>query len=235
MTAPASTATPRQPGPGWRRDLTVTVLALAAVLAWDLTGLDLPLTRLWGHAGGFPWRDHLLTATLVHEGGRWLAGLGLAALAWDVWRPLLPGPTRAQRAATLAFVVASMALVPLHKRISLTSCPWSLREFGGGAEYVSHWLPGVADGGPGGCFPSGHAVTAFGFFALYFLWRGHRPALARAVLAAVLAAGALFAWAQLARGAHYLSHSLWSAWLCWALAALAFRYVPAFSRATKAA
>ena len=113
-----------------------------------------------------------------------------------------------------------MALVPLHKRISLTSCPWSLREFGGVAEYVSHWLPGVADGGPGGCFPSGHAVAAFGFFAVYFLWRGHRPALARAVLAAVLVTGALFALAQLACGVHSLSHVQWSAWLFWWWAAL---------------
>lgn len=232
MTLLPATAASRPPGLPWRRDLMVTLVALAAVLAWDLTGLDLALTRLWGSAEGFPWRDHVLTAKVLHEGGRWLAGLTLVLLAWDAWRPLLPGPTRAQRAATLAFVVASMALVPLHKRISLTSCPWSLREFGGVAEYVSHWLPGEADGGPGGCFPSGHAVAAFGFFAVYFLWRGHRPALARAVLAAVLVTGALFAWAQLARGAHYLSHSLWSAWLCWALAALGFRCVPLFSRAT---
>jgi hypothetical protein len=40
---------------------------------------------------------------------------------------------------------------------------------------------------------------------------------ARAVLLAVLAAGALFGWAQLARGAHFPSHTLWSAWLCWVI------------------
>ena len=229
------TATARPSAPPWRRDLAVTLLALAAVLAWDLSGLDLALTRLWGGPTGFAWRDHVLTATVLHEGGRWLAGLALAGLALDAWRPLWPGPTRAQRVATLAFIVGTMVLVPLHKRISLTSCPWSLREFGGVAEYVPHWLPGLADGGPGGCFPSGHAVAAFGFFALYFLWRGHRPALARALLATVLILGALYAWAQTARGAHFLSHSLWSAWLCWALAVLVLRCAPRFSRSTEAA
>jgi membrane-associated PAP2 superfamily phosphatase len=35
------------------------------------------------------------------------------------------------------------------------------------------------------------------------------------MLLGVLAFGSLFAWAQMARGAHYPSHSLWSAWLCW--------------------
>lgn len=82
---------------------------------------------------------------------------------------------------------------------------------------MSHWHFGLADGGPGHCFPSGHAVAAFAFFAMYFLWRGHDPRLARRWLAGVLAAGAVFGFAQLARGAHYPSHTLWSAWICWTI------------------
>ena len=104
----------RPSSPPWRRDLAVTLLALAAVLAWDLSGLDLALTHLWGAPTGFAWRDHVLTATVLHEGGRWLAGLALAGLALDAWRPLWPGPTRAQRVATLAFIVGTMVLVPLN-------------------------------------------------------------------------------------------------------------------------
>jgi membrane-associated PAP2 superfamily phosphatase len=37
----------------------------------------------------------------------------------------------------------------------------------------------------------------------------------------VCVAGALFGWAQLARGAHFASHTMWSAWLCWTLCAVA--------------
>ena len=85
------------------------------------------------------------------------------------------------------------------------------------ARYVSHWQLGVPDGGAGHCFPSGHAVTAFAFLGLYFLWRGHNLPRARAWLATVAVVGRLFGAAQLARGAHYPSHTLWSAWLCWAL------------------
>ena len=215
----------------WRGDLAVALLALAALAAWELSGLDLTLARQWGDASGFAWRDHVLTAGVLHQGGRWLAGLLLVLLAWDAWRPLVPGPARARRAFGLAVVLGTMILVPLHKRISLTSCPWSLREFGGVADYVPHWLPGVPDGGPGGCFPSGHAVAAFAFFGVYFLWRDHRPAFARAALVAVLVAGALYAWAQMARGAHFLSHSLWTAWLCWVLTAAAFAGADARGRA----
>ena len=32
-------------------------------------------------------------------------------------------------------------------------------------------------------------------------------------------AGLLFGGAQTLRGAHYPSHSLWTAWLCWTLSA----------------
>lgn len=42
---------------------------------------------------------------------------------------------------------------------------------------------------------------------------------ARAWLLAVVLAGLLFGGAQFLRGAHAPSHTLWTAWLCWALSA----------------
>jgi membrane-associated PAP2 superfamily phosphatase len=111
--------------------------------------------------------------------------------------------------------------VPALKRLSHTSCPWDLAVFGGSAPYVPHRTFALVDGGPGHCFPSGHAVAAFAFLPLYFQWRAHRPALARWILGSVLIAGALFGWAQLARGAHFPSHTLWSAWLCWVIGCVA--------------
>ena len=209
-----------------RRGLVLLGLTALLLLAWDVSGADLTVTRWYGGPGGFAWRDAWLTRTLFHDGGRLAAGVLLGVLAWDLARPIWAGPTRSERAFWLAVVVVSMLLVPAHKRMSLTSCPWELAEFGGQARYVSHWLRGVVDGGPGHCFPSGHAVAAFGFIGLYFLWRPHRPAAARAVLLAVCVAGVLFAWAQLARGAHYLSHSLWTGWLSAALAWTALWVAP---------
>ena len=38
----------------------------------------------------------------------------------------------------------------------------------------------------------------------------------------VLGVGTLFGLEQLMRGAHYPSHVLWSAWICWTVAALSF-------------
>jgi membrane-associated PAP2 superfamily phosphatase len=202
------------------RDVLITLFALWAVVLWEASGLDLPLLRLFGSQAGFPWRDAWVTRAVLHDGGRWLAGPALLVLAWDAWRPWRAGPSRAERTCWLLVVVASLLLLPGLKRFSATSCPWDLAEFGGAFAYVPHWLPGVADGGPGHCFPSGHAVAAFGFFGVYFLWRPWRPAFAAFMLAVVLLAGAAFGWAQMVRGAHFASHVLWSAWACWATAVI---------------
>lgn len=224
-------ATLRGPAPTWawaRRDLGVTLAALLALLAWDASGLDLWAARQFGTARGFPWRDSWWAARLLHDGGRLLAGVVLAGLVWAlasrvkvVPAPMTHRPGPRERGFWLAVVVLNLLLVPALKRGSSTSCPWDLALFGGHADYVSHWSPGVLDGGAGHCFPSGHAVAAFAFLAQYFLWRDHAPARARAWLFAVLFAGSLFGLGQLARGAHYPSHTAWSAWCCWALCATA--------------
>jgi membrane-associated PAP2 superfamily phosphatase len=212
---------PRDGGQGGR-DAWVTLLALALLLVWDTTGLDLAAARQFGNAAGFAWRDTWVASALLHDGGRLTAWLLLAALIVAACLPIKAGtPSRSQRWRWLGVILACVVLVPAIKRVSLSSCPYELAEFGGLAQYVSHWRWGVADGGPGHCFPSGHAVSAFAYFGLYFMWRWHAPSRARAVLVAVLLMGLLFGAAQLARGAHYPSHTLWTAWLCWLLCAVA--------------
>jgi membrane-associated PAP2 superfamily phosphatase len=202
-------------------DLKVALVGLAFLLAWEFAGLDLPLTRLYGDLSGFYSRDHILERDVIHDGGRWLAGALLALLAANVSWPLRRGPSRGERAAWFAVVCASMLVVPWMKRFSTTSCPWDLAEFGGHAAYVPHWMLWVVDHGPGHCFPSGHAVSAFAFIGAYFLWREHDHSLALWLLALTVALGVFYGWAQLARGAHFASHTLWSAWICWTLAAVA--------------
>lgn len=219
----------------WRRDLAWTLGTLVLLLAWEASGLDLASVRFWGDGHGFAWREAWLTRGLLHEGGRGLAWAAFAAMLLGLWRPLLRGPSRAERLTAIIGTLTALIIVPSFKRLSHTSCPWDLSEFGGVAKYVPHWQLSLFDGGPGHCFPSGHAAAAFAFFSLYFLWRRHQPALARLLLLGVLVVGALFAWAQLARGAHYPSHSLWSAWLCWVAVMLVFQAAPQLARVTAAA
>lgn len=220
----------------FQRDAIVTTAALAALLLWDLSGLDLPAARLFGDLQGFAWTQNFFLSRVVHDGGRLLAWALLAALVLAALRASADtdadagtnrtgtnrtAPSRAERWRWIGVVLLCMLAVPAIKRLSATSCPWDLAAFGGVAQHLSHWRWGVADGGGGRCFPSGHAVAAFGFFGLYFLWRDIDTRRARMWLLIVLVAGAFFGAVQLARGAHFPSHTLWSAWLCWTLSAAA--------------
>ena len=64
-----------------RADLALTLLALAALLAWDASGWDLGVARRVGSAAGFAWRDTWWASRLMHDGGRWAAWALLLALA----------------------------------------------------------------------------------------------------------------------------------------------------------
>ena len=70
-----------------------------------------------------------------------------------------------------------------------------------------------ADGGRGHCFPAGHAMAGFSFVGGYWVFRDSQPRLARIWLAAALCAGLLLGLAQQWRGAHFMSHTLWSGWI----------------------
>lgn len=208
-----------------RKDLTALALGLVALAAWDAGGLDIVLSRGWGSPTGFAWRDHWFTAGLMHGGIRSLGWLAFVVLLASVWRPLpfAQSLTRRERIWWLGTTLLCVAMIPLLKRASATSCPWALAEFGGrAAHYVPHWVLGLADGGSGGCFPSGHASTAFAFLSGWFALRQRDAGVARLWLLVTIAMGVLLGAVQMVRGAHYVSHSMWTAWICWAVSALSF-------------
>ncbi|MBV8037430.1 phosphatase PAP2 family protein [Roseateles sp.] len=195
------------------------LLGLAALLAWDASGLDLQVMRHVGSAAGFAWRESWFTTLLIHQGGRLLswAAIGCILLA-NLWpRQVLPGLTRRERLGWLLITLLCLAVVSVIKRFSLTSCPWDLAEFGGTVQYVSHWAFGLTDGGGGHCFPSGHASAAFAFLCGAWMLARAYPRLARAWLAGVICLGLVYGVGQMLRGAHYPSHTMWTAWICWAL------------------
>ena len=144
-----------------------------------------------------------------------MVGLSLA-----VWWPVgvLRQVDRLQRLQLVLTTLLSLLAVVSIKYISSTSCPWDLAEFGGVARYVSHWTLGVVDGGGAHCFPAGHASAGFAFFGGYFVLRDAAPRAARIWLVATLVVGLVLGISQQARGAHFMSHTLWTAWLCWTIA-----------------
>jgi membrane-associated PAP2 superfamily phosphatase len=197
----------------------LTLLLLVPLVLWDVSGWDLPLARLFGSAQGFAWRGSRSFSLWLHTVPRDVSWALVLALAAGVWRPwgFLRAVPAAQRWQLVLSIVLAVLCVVMLKRASATSCPWDMAEFGGAARYVSHWRWGVSDQGPGHCFPAGHASAAFGFVAGWFALRRAAPRVALVWLVAALALGAALGLAQQMRGAHYLSHTLWTAWICWAV------------------
>jgi membrane-associated PAP2 superfamily phosphatase len=221
---------------GQRWDALACGVALASILLWDAGRGDLAVSGWFGTAGGFAWRHAAWAERGLHDGVRWLAGAALVLLTWDAWRPGRghgTGPSAGARRFWWCVLLACLLAVPSVKRVSRTSCPWDLQPFGGTVPYIPHWAV-QRDGGPGHCFPSGHAVSFFAFLPVYFLWRTHAPQRARVFLALLLGLGAAGSLVQVVRGAHFVSHVAWSAWACWTICALAApaerRAVGRFSR-----
>jgi membrane-associated PAP2 superfamily phosphatase len=204
--------------PGYEA-LWITLALLALVLAWDTSGFDLPLARLAGSEHGFPWRDQWLLTGVLHDGARRLAWLVALVLCLAVWWPVgaFERLTTSQRLQLAVTVLLAPLAVSLLKSGSQTSCPWDLSTFGGFAAYTSHWSL-QPDGGGGHCFPAGHASSGFALMGGYFAVRATSLPAARRWLAAGAGSGMVLGLGQQWRGAHFMSHTLWSALVCWCVA-----------------
>jgi membrane-associated PAP2 superfamily phosphatase len=197
---------------------------LAAMALFALTGLD----RRLGAAAFFDessgrWlgAETWWAEALIHKGGSLLVWtIGLAALAVVVGGGWSARLARLQRGAAYVALTISLCATTISalKLATNMDCPRDLAGLGGDRPYVALFEPRPPDLPRGACFPGSHASTGFSLFALYFAFLGTRPRLARRLLAAALALGALFSFGQEARGAHFLSHDLTSAAVDWYLA-----------------
>ena len=209
----------------WPAGLGPLLLGALAVVGWDASGWDLTLARWYGGADGFALQHDPWLSGWLHDGARKVGWVVLLTLTVAAALPerIGSGPLkrwavlpRTERLTLVGTIWLCLIVVVLMKGLSRTSCPWDLQAFGGTAEWVSHWAWGFKDGGPGHCFPGGHASTAFAFLPLAWWLRGPAPRAARWVLIGVVGLGFVLGWVQQVRGAHFFSHNLWTAWLCWA-------------------
>jgi membrane-associated PAP2 superfamily phosphatase len=178
-------------------------VALLILAVFRFGGADRAFTSLFYDAStsSFPLRDTWLLAVVGHTVLKW-SMLGIWALCLA-----LGGALRRGALYMAGIVLAVLAL----KHYSPVSCPWDLIEYGGKEPQA------------GRCLPAAHPLTGFSLFGLYLALRQQQRRAAGGVLAAAwiigLAAGAI----QVARGAHFASHVLWTAWVAWALTLLLSR------------
>jgi membrane-associated PAP2 superfamily phosphatase len=189
----------------------------------DLTLADYAFDR---ERGVFPWRNAWFAAVFMHV---WVkvaliaVGTGVVIVtAVDALHRLSCIPRRAR---TRLRIVAFCALaIPLAagavRRHAVSHCPWDIDRYGGHAPYVRLLEappPGTA---PGHCFPAAHATSALWLAAFAVFWVPHRMRTAGLVFALGIGTGLGLGWMQQLRGAHFLSHTLWSVWIAGAVVLL---------------
>ena len=203
------------------RHLGPALLVAALLLVLETTAVDSVISG-WFYdpvAGVFPLHYNVALEVFGHQWPRQLVivvaccVIGMYLLSF-VLPPLKPR-RRLLLFLSLALTLAPLAVILL-KAASARHCPWSLQEYGGFARHLSLFEavpPGLA---PGHCFPSGHATAGFCLLAFYFagLALGNQG-LARAGLWGGLVAGLALGMVRVAQGAHFISHNLWSALVCW--------------------
>lgn len=172
--------------------------------------------RLEGHQWAL--RDAWLTTQLVHKAGKWAstaAALVVIVLCFHAWRR----PRLEALRWPLLYLVLAVALgtgmVSLLKSMTNMDCPWDLARYGGLREYIGLFASRPHDMPRGICFPGGHSSAGFAWVSLYFFALMLRPAWRWRGLAVGLGAGLLFGLSQQLRGAHFLSHDLWTLATCW--------------------
>lgn len=198
------------------------VFLLTAV--WlEFSGVDLYLAdAIYRWSGdSWRWRDAWLTATLVHEYGRTLVAalvLVLLLLITASWRVAAIQPFRSGLCYVLVSALLAGLIVNIGKRLTQVDCPWDLLRYGGTADYVRNFTSHADAGGVGGCFPAGHASAGYGWFGFYYFVRQHWPRWRNPALLGVLLLGLVFGVGQQLRGAHFLSHDVWTLGICWSVA-----------------
>jgi membrane-associated PAP2 superfamily phosphatase len=208
-------------------------LALAPLitLLFEMVPLDRSLIAPYYDAGAhaFPLRDDLFLQNVMHSGMK-LVVTGIAFAAFGGFLMTFVLPQWVQHRRRLLWLFAGMAgstlLVATLKQGSALHCPWDLAEYGGYAPFhgLLERLPaGIA---AGRCFPGGHSSGGFALMSFYFAWRDTHSGAARVFLAIGLMAGMVMGWSQMMRGAHFLSHNVWSAWVVWMFLSVLYATVP---------
>jgi membrane-associated PAP2 superfamily phosphatase len=206
-------------------------LALLLVIAYPLTGLDSVLIARYYDTQTliFPLKNDWFLENVMHLSLKYLM-VGVGFLLLGLWLLGLPfrayGKTFQAKLSWLqnyhrqfiwlfvAMVVSTSAISVL-KHFSEHACPWDLVLYGGTQPLIALFGSLPTGARAGHCFPGGHASGGFALMAFYFGFRDTLPKLAKIGLILGLLFGLVMGWSQMMRGAHFMSHNLWTAWIIW--------------------
>ncbi len=204
-----------------------SILFITSVFIIEIFQLDLILAD-WIYAlEGHQWllRNHYITKIILHDRVQdfsKLLGLSLLLLAISShFNQRLKPYNRGLWMIFLSFSISAI-IVGILKSVTHVDCPWDLQRYGGSRLY--YFIPDIHQSTYkfGRCFPSGHASGGYGLIGLYFFFFHYQPCWKWLGLGIALFTGLVYGFTQQLRGAHFLSHDLWTLYICWLTALLTY-------------
>lgn len=205
----------------WIQTIVIPLFALILYFIFPVAGnLDRSLIEHWmTPQGEFYLKGHWALAALGHQYVKWILifcavlvlgqfilSIKLKQSSMDRWRYgyffvllLIPG-----------------MLIGLLKSHAAHACPWDMT--------VNHatYFTWIFNATAGHCFPGGHASAGFSIMAGYFIYRDRNLTRAHFYLIAGIVLGFAMGWTQMMRGAHFLSHNLWTGLIIWTVNVMAY-------------
>jgi membrane-associated PAP2 superfamily phosphatase len=183
------------------------------------TDVDMILADYFYSIQGYSWawKNSWLAEEFFHKGGRalsiLLALLLLVLLLTSYFQNALAIHKKPLLFLFLATAGGSL-LVSILKASLAVSCPWEFSRYGGTLFYTNVVEQLFLRNGEG-CFPAGHASAGYAWISCYFFGLYYQSKWRWIGLVVPLLAGVLLGVVQQLRGAHFLSHDLWTLAICW--------------------
>lgn len=170
------------------------------------------------------WKNRWLAETFFHKGGRavsLLLVLVVLVLLIAAHTNRVLGAHKKPLWYLLLATVGGSLFVSTCKSLLAVSCPWEFERYGGHLFYVGVVEQLFLRNGEG-CFPAGHASAGYAWISCYFFGLYYQSKWRWAGLAIPIFIGLALGFAQQIRGAHFISHDLWTLALCWFFSLLLF-------------
>lgn len=211
---------------------------MVMLMVYPSLQLDRVLTDLFFdiHQQRFLLKHHPFLTQWMHVGLKWLMvmiALVCLLLSSAGYKLTKLQPYRRPFLWVFVGMVVSTTAVAILKHYNQHACPWDLAIYGGDSPFFELFTAAPSGVESGSCFPAGHPSGGFALMAFYFAFMHSKPRFSTGMLILGLFAGLVMGFAQVMRGAHFLSHIIWSGWVVWvALLILYLIWPPAKTQST---
>lgn len=209
----------------------ISMLAVVLYVFFPIAGaLDRNIIENWMTSqGNFYLREHWALVTLGHQYVKWILifCMLLVLLRWIVSFNFKQSRTKQSQSNQkygnqwrsgyfFLMLLLPIMLIGILKAHSVHACPWNMT-----LNTQDHFI-WILDAKAGHCFPGGHSSAGFSIMAGYFLYRDRDKKLAHFYFIAGIVLGFAMGWAQMMRGAHFLSHNLWTGLIIWTVNVISY-------------